>query len=182
MLVILPNGSHEDGTSQHWLRFRVQFQSDESTLLYRGMMLRLMSRAREVGKAMQLSVVTWNDYQQLKDAELRRFDDDLVEFSHFLTDLMNVDGALVLDHSFRLIGFGGEILGDKPVQEIHRGLDIEANDSVTEPADSAGTRHRSAYRLVAGLREAIAVVVSQDGDVRFVAHHNDKLTYWPYLP
>lgn len=50
------------------------------------------------------------------------------------------------------------------------------------PNDSSSHRHRSAYRLVNGLNQSIAVVVSQDGDVRFVAHHNGKLTYWPYLP
>ena len=182
MLVFLPDGSHQDGTIQNWLRFRVEFRSDDSTMLYRRLMLRLMTRVRDVGKAMQLSVITWDDYQQLRDAELRRLDDDLVEFSHFLADLMNIDGSLVLDHSFRLIGFGGEILGNTPAQRIHRALDIEANQSTVEPADSSGTRHRSAYRLVEGINNAIAVVVSQDGDVRFVAYHNEKLTYWPYLP
>ncbi|MFG0264370.1 MAG: putative sensor domain DACNV-containing protein [Rhodopirellula sp. JB055] len=182
LMVVLPDGSHEDGTCERWLRFRVQFQADDSTLLYHGMMQRLMSRALEVAKTRQLEVLTWNDYQQFRDAELRRYDDQLIDFSHFLADMMTVDGALILDHSFRLIGFGGEILGDTPVQQIHRATDIEGHQTVVERADSAGTRHRSAYRLVNGLNQAIAVVVSQDGDVRFVAHHNDQLTYWPYLP
>lgn len=182
MLLVLPDSSREDGTCDRWLRFRVEFQPDDSTLLYRNITDRLMTRALEVGQTMQRSVVTWNDYQQFPDAELRRLDDDLVEFSHFLSDMLSVDGALVLDHSFRLIGFGGEVLGDMPVRQIHRALDLESEHSVVEPADTAGTRHRSAYRLVNGSNQAIAVVVSQDGDVRFVAHHNNKLTYWPYLP
>jgi len=182
MLIFLPDGSYEEDNAQRWLRFRVEFQSDNATLVYRRMVLRLMTRAREVGDAMQLNVVTWNDYQQLKDVELRQLDDDLVEFSHFLADMMSTDGALVLDHSFRVIGFGGEILGDAPVRHVYRALDIEAAQSAIERADTAGTRHRSAFRLVHGLKKAIAVVVSQDGDVRFVAQHNDKLTYWPYLP
>ncbi|PHQ32738.1 putative sensor domain DACNV-containing protein [Rhodopirellula bahusiensis] len=182
LMVVLPNGAHEDGTCEQWLRFRVQFQSDDSTLLYHGMMVRLMARALEVAKTRQLAILTWSDYQQFRDAELRRFDDQLIDFSHFLADMMTVDGALILDHSFRLIGFGGEILGDTPVQTIHRATDIEGHQTVAERADSAGTRHRSAYRLVNGLNQSIAVVVSQDGDVRFVAHHNGKLTYWPYLP
>ncbi len=182
MLVFLPDGSHEDGTTEDWLRFRVKFQPNELTMVYRNLILRLVSRALDVGRPLKLQELTWNDYQQIRDAELRRFDDYLIEFGHLLADMMSVDGALVLDHSFRMIGFGGEILGDTPVQEIHRAMDIEAFQSVVERADSAGTRHRSAYRLVNGLNQAIAVVVSQDGDARFVAHQNDKLTYWPYLP
>ncbi|WP_047813027.1 putative sensor domain DACNV-containing protein [Rhodopirellula islandica] len=182
LMVVLPNGAHDDGTCEQWLRFRVQFQSDDSTLLYREMMQRLMARALAVATTRQLAVLTWSDYQQFRDAELRRLDDQLIDFSHFLADMMTVDGALILDHSFRLIGFGGEILGDTPVQNIHRATDIEGHQTVVEPADSAGTRHRSAYRLINGLNRAIAVVVSQDGDVRFVAHHNGQLTYWPYLP
>jgi len=52
----------------------------------------------------------------------------------------------------------------------------------SNPANSLGTRHRSAYRLVSGLQEAIAVVVSLDGSVHFVAYHQNELTYWPYVP
>ncbi len=95
---------------------------------------------------------------------------------------MSVDGSLVLNDDFRLIGFGGEILGESHVRKIHRACDLEADQVIVEPADSAGTRHRSAYRLVDGTRDAIALIVSQDGDVHFVAHHREKLTYWPYLP
>ncbi|MCA9110159.1 MAG: diadenylate cyclase [Planctomycetaceae bacterium] len=182
MLLFLPDGSHEDGTCARWLRLRIQYRPDESPMLYHRLMLRLMTRALDVGRSNQLSVVTWNDFQRLHDAELTQLNDALAEFGHFLADMMSVDGALVLDHRFRLIGFGGEILGDTPVEEIYRALDLEANRSTVERADSAGTRHRSAFRLVNGLNQAIAVVVSQDGDVRFVAHHNQNLTYWPYLP
>ncbi|EMI53500.1 putative sensor domain DACNV-containing protein [Rhodopirellula sallentina] len=182
MLVFLPEGSHRDGTTDDWLRFRVAFHPNELTMIYRDLILRLISRALEVGGPINMPELTWNRYQEIRDPELRRFDDYLIEFGHLLADMMSVDGALVLDHSFRMIGFGGEILGDTPVHEIHRALDIEATRSVAERADSAGTRHRSAYRLVNGLNQAIAVVVSQDGDARFVAHQNGKLTYWPYLP
>ncbi|MBR9801777.1 hypothetical protein GYB59_08805, partial [bacterium] len=65
---------------------------------------------------------------------------------------------------------------------IHRALDLEAYQTVREPAASSGTRHRSAYRLASGQKDALVVVISQDGAIRFVSHHNDKLTYWPYLP
>lgn len=182
MLVYLPDGTGDKPLIDEWFRFRVRFTPDASSLRFRTLMLRLMKRAREVGEARGLAVVTWNDYQQMQDAELAQVDGALIEFGHFLADLMNVDGSLVLDRSFRLIGFGAEILGDSHVRCINRAVNIEATETIAEPGDSAGTRHRSAYRLVSGFNDAIAVVVSQDGAVRFVAHQNNKLTYWPYLP
>ena len=41
-----------------------------------------------------------------------------------------------------------------------------------------GTRHRSAYRLCNELRDVIAVVISQDGNVRFVKCKDEAVTYW----
>lgn len=182
MLVVLPHGLDSSPLIDRWFRFRVRFEDDDSTLRFRRLIVNLMQQGGEAGKARGLTEVTWDDYLQMRHAELAQLDSALVEFGHFLADLMSADGSLVVDRSFRLIGFGAEILGDSHVTSIHRAFDLEAINAVPEPADSSGTRHRSAYRLVSGLRDTIAVVASQDGDVRFVAHHKDKLTYWPYLP
>ncbi|MGB7346721.1 MAG: putative sensor domain DACNV-containing protein [Pirellulaceae bacterium] len=182
MLVYLPDKAGETDIPDAWFRFRVRFQRDDSTFRFRRLILKLMHRVALIGEARGLGVVTSHDYLQMHDAELAIIDEALIEFSHSLADMMSVDGSLVLDRSFRLIGFGGEILGDSHVSVIHRALDLEAESTIAERGDSSGTRHRSAYRLVNGLNEAIAVVVSQDGDVRFVACLNQKLTYWPYLP
>ncbi len=182
MLVYLPEDSVETSTLEGWFRFRVRFQPDDSTVRFRRLMLKLVNRVSSIGEARGMAVVTLDDYLQMHDAELAKIDAALIEFSHLLADMMSVDGSLVMDRSFRIIGFGGEILGNSHVSSIHRALDLEAKRTVTERSDSSGTRHRSAYRLVNGMNDAIAVVVSQDGDVRFVACHNHKLTYWPYLP
>lgn len=182
MLIYLTENTSRDEVTDEWFRFRVRFENDDSTLRFRKLMLRLIKRGLEVGEAEGLPMLTYQAYQSMKDAELKELEEAFVEFSHFLADLMSVDGCLVMDQSFRLLGFGAEILGDVPARRIARALDLESEQFSIEPADSSGTRHRSAYRLVHGLKEAIAVVVSQDGDVRFVADHKDRLTYWPYLP
>jgi hypothetical protein len=182
MLVLLPTEAGGRAMIDQWFRFRVRFAEDDSALWFHTLLIRLMKRVLELGSALGLAVCTWNDYRRMHDAELAELDDALIGFGHFLADLMSVDGALVLEQYFRLVGFGGEILGENHVAQIHRALDLEAERSIAEAADSSGTRHRAAYRFVNGTRDAIAVVVSQDGDVRFVAHHNGKLVYWPYLP
>lgn len=182
MLVYLPLGTEGDCLADEWFRFRVRFASGTESQRFRLLMLRLMERAYEVGNKLGLRVVTWQDYQQMEDSELASIDREIIDFAHLLADLMDIDGSLILDRSFRLIGFGAEILGDSHAKVVHRAIDLEATQTVAEPADSAGTRHRAAYRLITGMPEAVAVVVSQDGDVRFVARQHGRTTYWPYLP
>jgi hypothetical protein len=165
-----------------WLRIRLRFKHTEATHRFQQLVLELMQRALEVGEANGIAEVRWKDFLQMHDASLSKLHDSLVEFSHFLADLMGVDGCLVLNRELRLIGFGGEILGDSHVSCIERAVDLEGVETITEPADASGTRHRSAYRLVSGVQDAIVVVVSQDGGVRFVAHQGGRLVYWPYLP
>lgn len=60
---------------------------------------------------------------------------------------MAVDGALVLTKRFQLVGFGGEVLGEKPVNEVFRAIDLNGTVTQREMADSFGTRHRSACRF-----------------------------------
>ena len=171
-----------DARLDNWLRIRMRFKHADATNRFQQLMLELMQRALEIGEANGIAEVRWKDFLQMNDASLSKLHDSLVEFSHFLADLMGVDGCLVLNRELRLIGFGGEILGDSHVSCIERAIDLEGVECVTEPADASGTRHRSAYRLVSSVQDAIVVVVSQDGGVRFVAHRGGRLVYWPYLP
>jgi hypothetical protein len=180
MLIYLNDAG--DSRLDNWLRIRIRIKHTDTTDRFEQLMLRLMERTLEVGAANGIAEVRWKDFLRMHDASLGKFHDSLIEFSHFLADLMSVDGSLVLSRDFRLIGFGGEILGDSHVQTIERAIDLEAENSVTEQADSSGTRHRSAYRLVSFVQDAIVVLVSQDGAVRFVAHRGGRLVYWPYLP
>lgn len=171
-----------DPRLKHWLRIRMRFKHSAATNRFQELMVGLMQRALEIGAKQGIAEVRWKDFLEMHDAALSRLNASMIEFSHFLADLMSVDGSLVLNREFRLIGFGGEILGDSHVNTIERAIDLEAEDSITESADASGTRHRSAYRLVSGLQDTVAVVVSQDGAVRFVAHRGGRLVYWPYLP
>ena len=47
-----------------------------------------------------------------------------------------------------------------------------------ESTEGVGTRHRSTYRLCSELKEAVAVVISQDGGALFVKWKDGAVTYW----
>jgi DNA integrity scanning protein DisA with diadenylate cyclase activity len=79
-----------------------------------------------------------------------------------------------------LLDFGGMISGRLPdVESVGRALDLEGEKVVEEATGNVGARHRSAYRLAAGaLSGSVAVVISQDGGVRWVCKKDSRVTYW----
>jgi DNA integrity scanning protein DisA with diadenylate cyclase activity len=123
--------------------------------------------------------VGWDDYEASSDASLSLLDEAIFEVAHLIAGLTAVDGAVVMTQRFEVLGFGGEISGDLPAAEtVARALDVEAEVTVEEAAEGVGTRHRSAYRLCRALSSVIAVVISQDGNVRFIGCKDDAVTYW----
>jgi DisA bacterial checkpoint controller nucleotide-binding len=124
----------------------------------------------------------WQEYLQWYEEFPYTFSQRFVELALWLSDLTAVDGCLLLDHKFTVLGFGVEIQVPSFEDEmVYRALDIEAQHCVLESMESAGTRHRTAYRLCREYAECLAVVVSQDGTVKFVANYQDKVTYWNHL-
>jgi hypothetical protein len=113
--------------------------------------------------------------------DLRTYDDGLFELSQLIASLAEVDGAVVLNKRFEILGFGGEIAGDlADVQTVRRSLDLEGTRYEEEIVDRVGTRHRSAYRLCNRFHTALAVVISQDGSVRFITWHDGAVAYWDH--
>ncbi len=120
-------------------------------------------------------------YRADLDPRLADLDEALFETSHLIAALASVDGAVVLTKRFEILGFGAEIAGGlASVTEVRRALKLEADAFVPEVVDTVGTRHRSAYRFCAAVPGALAVVVSQDGGVRFVTHHRGEITSWEH--
>ena len=64
------------------------------------------------------------------------------------------------------------------MRTVARALDVEGKRAVQESTEGVGTRHRSVYRLCSELKEAVAVVISQDGGARFVKWKDRAVTYW----
>jgi len=124
----------------------------------------------------------WTEYQTLMDTGLSDLDEALFEFAHFLSDLMAVDGALVVTQALELVGFGTELRYEAPnLRSVRQALDLEGEIWANEPLDNVGTRHRAVYRFCKGYPKCLAIVVSQDGSVQFVRNHNGAVTYWNQL-
>jgi DisA bacterial checkpoint controller nucleotide-binding len=126
--------------------------------------------------------VGWEEYVSSTSSDVAQIDEAIFELAHQVAGMAAVDGAVVLDKRFELLGFGAEIGGDLPaVRWVARALDAEGTAKVRESVERDGTRHRSAYRLCNFVRDALAIVVSQDGTVRFVKWHEGEVTYWDHV-
>lgn len=138
--------------------------------------------ARAHGRGEEASyarAVGWEEYVRSEDRELADLDEAVFEFAHLVVGFAAVDGAVVMTHRGELLGFGGEISGEiTPVLSVDKALDQEGDTTTREGAEDVGTRHRSAYRLAGALPDALLVVVSQDGNARFVTGKSGVVTCW----
>lgn len=181
-VVVVPQDQAENavrGTGA--LRLKYAFRDDEPRRRYRRILLALMAAIARTGGAAGLDRVDGEAYASLRGGELASLRDAIFEMSQLIAALTEIDGAVVMTKRFEMLGFGAEIAGDLPdVQQVARALDVEAVDHVMEPLLADGTRHRSAYRFCSRVRDALAIVVSQDGGVRFVTMHEGVVTFWEH--
>ena len=124
-------------------------------------------------------IVDWEEFEATTDDEIATLDEALFETAHLIAGLAAADGAVLMSKQNELLGFGGMISGRLPdVESVGRSLDLEGEKVVEESTGNVGARHRSAYRLAGALPGSVAVVISQDGGVRWVCQKGGRVTYW----
>ena len=121
---------------------------------------------------------SWKDLLRSPSAELVGIEQNIFELARFVAGLTSVDGAVVLDKRIELLGFGAEVLHQSDTYRVYRALDGEAIERFVDDEESVGTRHRAAYRFVHAHPRGLAIVVSQDGGVRFVTQIRGEVTYF----
>ncbi|MES2922133.1 MAG: hypothetical protein V4819_11335 [Verrucomicrobiota bacterium] len=179
-MVIVP--ANEDGmeAATSWIDCKYSATPDVAGLRFRSL---LQSIIRRVGMLCpEDSVVedAWHVFRNSSDPELDRLEEAFFELARLFSDLMQVDGALVLDKRLGLIGFGGEIRVDRNVLQVGHAHDLEGKIVTPWNVQSDGTRHRSVYRLCSVEPEVIGFVISQDSHVRMIANVDDSVIFWPH--
>lgn len=171
----------ESGAINRYIDIKYRFAEGEPRQRFRSLVLSIMRRVAELHAGIGREV-GWEEYALSSDEKLTAFDEAIFELAHLIAGCAEVDGAVVLTNRCELVGFGGEISGELPgVVTVRRALDLEGHEAEEEFTESVGTRHRSAYRLCLAVPEAVAIVISQDGAVRFMANRKNAVTYWDQL-
>lgn len=181
LLVILPNDRVAEATP--FVRAKYLFDDQEPRRRFRSLMLSIMRvLAEQAGAVDPKQRVGWSAYGASNSTALTTLDEGIFELSHLVAALADIDGAVIMTKRFELIGFGAEIAGDLPdLRSVHRAEDLEGTILREESVEGVGTRHRAAFRLCSRLEDALCVVISQDGSVRFVRSFEGKVTYWDHM-
>jgi hypothetical protein len=182
MLVYLPPEMGPDLVAENrYISIKYPFCENEPRQRFRTLMLRIMNTSAALLRDANApeKVIGWEDYVTCPREEIALLDEAIFDLAHFIASLSAIDGAVVMSKRADLLGFGGVILGDiDKVQTVARALDTEGELIERELSEGVGTRHRAAYRLCHELHDAFAIVISQDGNVRFVKWHNGSVTFW----
>lgn len=158
------------------LRLKYRFDQDEPSHRYRTLLLQILER---VAATTSKATVEWSDFALDGSAELERLEQAVFEWSRVIANLTAIDGAVVLDRHFGLVGYGAEVSAELAAPaRIWRALDSEGRERTLEDIEDVGTRHRAAYRFVRVHPSGLAVVISQDGGVRFVANRDGEVVFW----
>ena len=171
------------GKNPH-IDIKYSFAEDRARCRYRDLIVGILGRLAQLygtddDRAPEPEPVGWKEFETTTDGETAALDEGIFEIAYMLAGLASADGAVVMSKHHELLGFGGMIPGGLPVvNTVARALDLEGERLVEESVREVGARHRSVYRLVGALPGVLAVVVSQDGGVRFVSFRNGRVTYW----
>jgi len=181
LLLLPPEMASELLAENQYVTIKYPFIEEEPRQRFRTLMLSIMKTLAEIyGRDMEPQrMVGWHEYITSKHEKLSFLKEAIFEMGHLIADLASVDGAVVLTKQMEMLGFGGEISGKlDDVLKVKKALDADGERTIWERTEDVGTRHRSVYRLCNGIRHALAIVISQDGDVRFVKWKDGAVTHW----
>lgn len=157
------------------LRLKYRVGQDEPSHRYRTLLFGILEA---VSAASSKATAGWSDFESNTSPKLAELEQAVFEWSRVIANLAAIDGAVVLDKQFALLGFGAEVSGELPPPRIWRALDVEVRQRRCESFESVGTRHRAAYRFINAHPGALAIVISADGGVSFVANRDQQVVIW----
>ena len=99
--------------------------------------------------------------------------------SRVIAGLAAIDGAVVLDKRFALLGFGAEVSGELPRPRGSGAPSTpRASSASSTPSRTSARAIAAAYRFVQRHPRGLAIVISHDGGVSFVANRDGDVVSW----
>jgi len=183
VIFITLENAGELSSEDHYIDLRYPFADVRARVSFPDLVVDILNRLSQLygtsDHEQEPRVVGWEEFEATIDDEIETLDAALFDVAHLIAGLAAADGAVVMSKQNELLGFGGMISGRLPdVESVWRALDLEGEKVVEEGTANVGARHRSAYRLAGALPGSVAVVISQDGGVRWVCWKGGRVTYW----
>lgn len=177
-ILIIPPDCEVELVERGLLDIKYKFVDAEPRRRFRSLLLNILA---ELGRLGARHGVEANAelYEETESKLIVAFDEAVFEVAHLMAALSDVDGMVVLNHRFEILGFGAVVSGHLPdVDRVFQALDLDGSDRIEEATSAVGTRHRAAYRIASKIPRSLSIVVSQDGSVRFIRDVDGRVTYW----
>ncbi len=181
-IVFVPNDRAEAfSLDNEFVNFKYRFTPVAPRRRFITLMLQILNGLAGLHPG-QEEPVGWHEFVvATKKGQLQDLDDAMSELAYLIASLTAIDGAVVLSRNFEILGFGAEITELSDVKRVARALDGEGEEVRLEATESQGMRHRSVYRLCNAVTSIMGLVISHDGEIRFVKHREGRVTYWNQL-
>jgi hypothetical protein len=179
-MVILPEGAEGLEAAARWVDCKYTAEPDAAGLRFRYLLQAIIRRVGQLCPVGCSVEGAWQVFRSSRDSELDHLEESFFELARFFSDLMQVDGALVLDQRLGVIGFGGEIRVDRSVLQVTHAHDLDCTEVSLWNPQADGTRHRSVYRLCSAEPKVIGFVISQDSQVRMIANIDEAVIFWTH--
>ena len=182
VIFVAPENAGEPSHEAPYIDLKYRFADNRARLFFPDLIVDILNRLAQLYGAPDgrgPGPVGWREFEATTDEEMEALDEALFDVAHLIAGLAAADGAVVMSKQNELLGFGGMISGRLPaVHGVARALNLEGEKVAEEGTGNVGARHRSAYRLAGALSGSVAVVISQDGGVRWVCQKGGLVTYW----
>jgi hypothetical protein len=176
MVLVVDGAPGPSSLAPEGLRLKYRFHQDEPSRRYRTLLFQILER---VAAATSKTTVDWSDFALDASPDLSMLERAVFEWSRVIANLTAIDGAVVLDKRLGVLGFGAEVSAELAAPaRVWRALDIEGREREPDDVENVGTRHRAAYRFVQAHPEGVALVISHDGGVSFVANRDHDVVFW----
>jgi len=114
------------------LRLKYRFGQDEPAHRYRTLLFQILAA---LAASSDKPSIGWNDFALDASPELGELEQSVFELSRLFANLSAIDGAVVFDKRFSVLGFGAEVSPDLPSpHEVLRAIDLEATQRIPEAA------------------------------------------------
>lgn len=119
----------------------------------------------------------------LAEADAEDRESEMTGAVKLVTSLAAVDGLVLMTPALSVVGFGVKIGSAPSVNTVYDGAGFARRGTRARTIDLSqfGTRHGSMLRYCAQDRNALGVVVSQDGYVRLITTAGKSLVLWDNL-
>jgi hypothetical protein len=176
LILVVDTSSEASGGRFDALRLKYRFAQDEPSHRYRTLLFAIL---QGVAATTSKESVGWRDFALDASLDLEKLEQAVFELSRLIANLAAIDGAVVLDKRFGLLGYGAEVSAELPSPaRVWRAFDAEGRKREPDEIENVGTRHRAAYRFVQDHPQGLAIVVSHDGGVSIVANQAGEVVFW----